>query len=70
VVIKDINSLKVKDYFGLMGSLNASTYALDAPHPNDMERTKTLDFCHILEGEIVLVLDNREAHLNAGDTVI
>jgi uncharacterized cupin superfamily protein len=67
--IKDINANKVRSYFESMGSPNASTFEPKAPHPY-MERTKTLDFCHILEGEVTLVLDTEEVHLKAGDTVI
>jgi uncharacterized cupin superfamily protein len=52
-----------------MGSPAASTYAADAPHPY-MQKTRTLDFCLILEGEITLVLDTAEVHLKAGDTVV
>jgi quercetin dioxygenase-like cupin family protein len=35
-----------------------------------MQRTRTLDFCLVLEGEITLVLDLEEVHLKAGDTVV
>ncbi len=35
-----------------------------------MGKTRTLDFCLILEGEITLVLDTEEVHLKAGDTVV
>ena len=40
-----------------------------APHPY-MQKTRTLDFCLVLEGEITLVLDTAEVHLKAGDTVV
>ena len=40
-----------------------------APH-RGMRKTRTLDFCLILEGEITLVLDTEEVHLKAGDTVV
>jgi uncharacterized cupin superfamily protein len=52
-----------------MGSPRASTYSATAPHPY-MQRTQTLDFCLILEGEITLVLDTEEVYLKAGDTVV
>jgi uncharacterized cupin superfamily protein len=52
-----------------MGSPGASTYATGAPHPY-MQKTRTLDFCLILDGEITLVLDTTEVHLSAGDTVV
>jgi uncharacterized cupin superfamily protein len=35
-----------------------------------MQRTRTLDFCAVLEGEAVLVLDTQEVGLNAGDVAI
>jgi mannose-6-phosphate isomerase-like protein (cupin superfamily) len=59
----------VAAFFQAMGSPQASTYAPSAPHPY-MQKTRTLDFCLILEGEVTLVLDTEEVHLKAGDTVI
>src|SRR5262249_15191338 len=38
-------------------------------HPY-MQRTNSLDFCFILEGEITLVLDTAQVPLHAGDAVI
>ena len=35
-----------------------------------MQKTRTLDFCLVLEGEITLVLDTEEVELKAGDTVV
>ena len=58
-----------KGKVGAMGSPGASTYSPRAPHPY-MQKTRTLDFCLVLEGEITLVLDTEEVHLNAGDTVV
>ncbi|MDB5638936.1 MAG: cupin 2, conserved barrel domain protein, partial [Bradyrhizobium sp.] len=46
-----------------------STYSPRAPHPY-MQKTRTLDFCLVLEGRITLVLDTQEVHLEAGDTVV
>ena len=40
-----------------------------APHRR-MQKTRTLDFCLVLEGEITLVLDAEEVKLTAGDTVV
>lgn len=40
-----------------------------APH-RVMQRTRTLDFCIVLEGRITLVLDTEEVQLKAGDTVV
>jgi uncharacterized cupin superfamily protein len=60
---------EVAAYFHSVGSPEASTYSAQAPHPY-MQKTRTLDFCLILEGEITLVLDIEEVHLSAGDTVV
>ena len=35
-----------------------------------MQKTETLDFCFVLEGEIVLVTDTGEAALKRGDMVV
>lgn len=64
-----INGRDVAAFFEAMGSPAASMHSPDAPHPY-MQKTKTLDFCLVLEGEITLVLDAEEVHLKAGDTVV
>ena len=60
---------EVRDYFHAAGSPGASIWSLLAPHPY-MQKTRTLDFCLVLEGEITLVLDRQEVQLAAGDTVV
>jgi len=35
-----------------------------------MQRTASLDFCYVLEGEITLVLDTEEVNLKEGDAVV
>jgi uncharacterized cupin superfamily protein len=64
-----VGAAEVQAFFAAMGSPQASTYAPNAPHPY-MQKTRTLDFCLVLEGEITLVLDTAEVHLKAGDTVV
>ena len=64
-----VGAAQVQAYFRAMGSPGASTYSPLAPHPY-MQRTRTLDFCAVLEGEIVLVLDTQEVRLARGDVVI
>jgi len=60
---------EVRAYFAAMGSPGASTYSGQAPHPY-MQKTRTLDLCLVLEGEITLILDTQEVQLKAGDTVV
>src|SRR5262245_31054887 len=64
-----VGAREVAAFFHAVGSPGASTYAPTAPHPY-MQKTRTLDFCLVLEGEITLVLDTEEVHLAAGDTVV
>jgi hypothetical protein len=64
-----VGATEVAAYFTAMGSPSASTYSAKSPHPY-MQKTRTLDFCLVLNGEITLVLDTEEVHLRAGDTVV
>ena len=64
-----VDARQVQSFFDAIGSPGASTYSASAPHPY-MQKTRTLDFCLVLEGEITLVLDTQEVHLQAGDTVV
>ena len=64
-----VGSKEVAAYFASMGSPGASTYTANAPHPY-MQKTGTLDFALIIEGEVTLVLDLEEVNLSAGDTVV
>ena len=60
---------QVEAYFQAMGSPGACAYSSDAPHPY-MQKTRTLEFVFVLEGEVVLVLDAQEVALKQGDCVI
>ena len=60
---------EVQAFFRKIGSPGASTYSPTAPHPY-MQKTRTLDFCIVLQGEIVLVLDTQEVRLKAGEIVV
>jgi Cupin domain len=64
-----VGAREVQSYYLAMGSPGASTYSPKAPHPY-MQKTRTLDFGLVLEGEITLVLDTEEVRLKAGDTVV
>src|SRR5450631_1641371 len=46
-----IGPREVKAFFAAMGSPTASTNCTTAPHPY-MQKTRTLDFCLVLDGEI------------------
>ena len=52
-----------------MGNERGSTFGANQRHPY-MHRTETVDYAVVLEGEVVLMLDDEEVHLKAGDVVI
>jgi len=64
-----VGAAQVQAFFRAMESPGASTYSPLAPHPY-MQKTRTLDFCIVLEGAIVLVLDTQEVPLKAGEIVV
>lgn len=64
-----IGAAQVTAYFRGMQAPGVSTYSARAPHPY-MHKTRTLDFCLVVEGELALVLDTQEVVLNKGDIVI
>jgi len=64
-----VGAREVEAFFRSMGSPHASTYSPQAPHPY-MQKTRTLEFGIVLEGEIVLVLDTQEVTVKAGDFVV
>jgi uncharacterized cupin superfamily protein len=64
-----VGASEVAAYFAAMGAPASSTWSAAAPHPY-MQKSPTLDFCLVLAGEITLVLDTQEVHLEAGDTVV
>ena len=64
-----VGKREVEAFFRSVGSPGASTYSASAPHPY-MQRTRTLEFCLVLEGAITLVLDTQEVQLEAGDVVV
>ena len=62
-----VGSAQVRSFFREMAAESASTYSAQAPHPY-MHKTRTLDFCLVIEGE--LVLDEQEVTLSKNDIVI
>ena len=64
-----VGAREVEAFFKSVGSPRASTYSPQAPHPY-MQKTRTLDFGIVIEGEIVLVLDTQEVALKAGDFIV
>jgi quercetin dioxygenase-like cupin family protein len=66
---RTMSAAQAKEVFKAMGNENASTFGENKRHPF-MHRTETVDYAVVLEGEIVMLLDDEEVHLKAGDVVI
>jgi len=64
-----VGEKEVRAYFAEMGAPDASTYSANAPHPY-MQKTRTLDICIVLEGELTLVLDTQEVTVKQGEFVV
>jgi len=60
---------RMGEAFAQIGDRGASTVNADSPHPL-MHRTESVDYGVVMEGEIVLVLDDSEVALKRGDVVI
>ena len=67
--IRDLDPEKAREVFRAMGNEHASTAGRGGRHPF-MHRTETIDYAVVLSGEIVLLLDDEDVHLRAGDVVI
>lgn len=60
---------RMKSAFGEIGDEAASTVRDNSPHPL-MHRTESIDYGVLIEGEIVLILDEGEVTLTPGSVVI
>ncbi|HEX6957781.1 MAG TPA: cupin domain-containing protein [Ferrovibrio sp.] len=63
-----MDAAAAKAAFAAVGTAQASTWR-PGKHPM-MHRTETVDYGIVLEGEIVLILDDAEVPLKAGDVVV
>ena len=63
------NAKEVAAFFAAAGSPDASTYSPGAPHPY-MQKTRTLDLCLVLEGEITLTTEGGDQVLRAETKII
>jgi hypothetical protein len=67
--IRNLPPEQAREVFKSMGNEDASTFGHGGRHPF-MHRTETIDYAVVLAGEIVLLLDDEDLHLKAGDVVI
>ena len=65
---KNLDGAGAQEAFGAMGTQTASTYQ-QGGHPL-MHRTESVDYALVLEGEIVIVLDDGERLMQQGDFLV
>jgi uncharacterized cupin superfamily protein len=64
-----VGAKEVKAWYESVGASEASTYSESAPHPY-MQKTRTMDFVIVQDGEAVLVLDTQEVTVKKGDFIV
>ncbi len=68
--LKDLTPEQARAHFEEIGAASASSHSGGAVRHAHMHRTETIDYGIVLEGEIVLILDEGETTVRAGDIVI
>ena len=66
---RNLTPEQAREVFKAGGNEGASTFGENQRHPF-MHRTESVDYAVVLEGEIVMLLDDEDVHLKAGDIVI
>lgn len=67
--LSNVDAANARAAFAALGGAAHTSTAKNAPHPF-MHRTRTVDYAIVLSGEIVLVLDDEEVVMRAGDVCI
>ncbi len=67
---KDLTAEQAKAHFAEVGAAEASSLARGPARHAFMHRTETIDYGIVLDGEVVLVMDEGETTVRAGDIVI
>lgn len=67
--VRTIDPKVAAEWYRDSGHSSSSTFGKGGRHPL-MHRTETIDYAVVLEGQMTLVMDDREIVLNTGDVVI
>lgn len=68
--LKDLTPEQARAHFEEIGAGEASSHSGDDTKHAHMHRTETIDYGIVLEGEVVLIVDEGETSVRAGDIVI
>ncbi len=69
-VIRNMKPEQSRAVFAAMGNENATTAGTAKGRHPFMHRTETIDYAVVLKGEVIMLLDNQDVVLKAGDVVI
>lgn len=67
---KDMTPEEAKAHFAEIGAADASSHTGKESRHAHMHRTETIDYGIVLEGEVVLIMDEGETTVRAGDIVV
>jgi mannose-6-phosphate isomerase-like protein (cupin superfamily) len=67
--IRRLSPEKAAEWYQSSGHSKSSTFGKGGRHPL-LHRTETIDYAVVLEGEMTLVMDDREILLKTGDVVV
>ncbi|GAA5062457.1 cupin domain-containing protein [Erythrobacter westpacificensis] len=68
--LKDLTPEQARAHFAEIGAADASSHSGSETKHAHMHRTETIDYGIVLEGEVVLIMDEGETTVRAGDIVI
>lgn len=68
--LKDVTPEQARAHFAEIGAESASSHSGEGSKHAHMHRTETIDYGIVLEGEIVLIVDEGETTVRAGDIVV
>jgi mannose-6-phosphate isomerase-like protein (cupin superfamily) len=68
--LEDMSPEEARAHFAEVGAADASSYSGKNSRHARMHRTETIDYGIVLEGELVLIVDEGETIVRAGDIII
>jgi mannose-6-phosphate isomerase-like protein (cupin superfamily) len=68
--LKEVTPEQARAHFAEVGAGDASSHTGAGSRHAHMHRTETIDYGIVLEGEVVLIMDQSETTVRAGDIVI
>ena len=68
--LNDVTPEEARAHFAEVGAVDASSHSSEGSRHAHMHRTETIDYGIVLEGELVLIMDEGETVCRAGDIIV